>query len=243
MTTEKQQQANLANAQLSSGPRTEEGKARAKMNALRHGLTGQFCVMSEADRLAYNNFETGILQALAPVGVYEQDLAVSIAQNRWRLHRARAMEFNIHGLGQHDLADNYDTGSPEVEVAVTQAQTWLNRHHALTNMTLYENRIERSLARTKKELYDLQATRQAAEARAREEAELLLSQALMNKEAIAPETAIQVNGFLFSATKLIAGLNRKSQLDSARFYQANRWDRTRRFNGAPTLPLNTPQAA
>lgn len=243
MTTEKQQQANLANAQLSTGPRTEEGKARAKMNALRHGLTGQFCVMSEADRRAYNHFETGILQALAPVGVYEQDLAVSIAQNRWRLHRARAMEFNIHGLGQHDLAENYDTDSPEVEVAVTQAQTWLNRHHALTNMTLYENRIERSVARTRKELDELQSTRKAAEARAREEAELLLSQALMNKEAIAPETPIEVNGFLFSAAKLIAGLNRKSELASARFYQANRWDRTKRFTGAPVLPVITPKAA
>ena len=91
MTTEKQQQANLANSKLSTGPRTEPGKSRAKLNALRHGLTGQFYVMSEADRLAYNDFEKNILATLAPVGHYERDLAVAIAQNRWRLNRARAI--------------------------------------------------------------------------------------------------------------------------------------------------------
>lgn len=55
---------------------------------------------------------------IAPVGAYERDLAISITQNRWRLHRARAMECNIQGLGQHDLADNYATATPEVEVAI-----------------------------------------------------------------------------------------------------------------------------
>ena len=237
MTTEKQQQANLANAKLSTGPCTEPGKSRAKLNALRHGLTGQFYVMSEADRLAYNDFEKNILATLAPVGHYERDLAVAIAQNRWRLNRARAIEFNIHGLGHQDLADDYQTGSPDTEVAVVQAQTWLNRHHALTNLPLYENRIERSLARTKKELDDLQTTRKAAEAAAIKEAELLLAQRVMNRESITPDTTVEVNGFVFSAKQLIAGINRKTELESARFYQSEGWDRSQKFRGSFRLPI------
>ncbi len=229
-----QQTANQANAQKSTGPRTPEGKARAKMNALRHGLTGQFYVLSEADRLAYNDFETNLLEALAPVGHYERDLAVSITQNRWRLHRARAMESNIQGLGQHDLADNYDTGSPETEVAITQAQTWLISHHALTNLTLYENRIRRDVARDKKELDELQTARKAAEAKAQEEAELLLQQSITKNEPLAAEATIEVNGFVFSTTLLRVGLNRKAALKSARFYQANNGDRTK-------TPPNTPE--
>ena len=58
--------ANIRNAKLSTGPVTEAGKSKSRMNALRHGLTGQFYVMNEADGLAYAEFERGILSDLAP---------------------------------------------------------------------------------------------------------------------------------------------------------------------------------
>ncbi len=214
--SEAQLKANQTNAQASTGPRTPEGKAKSRMNAFRHGLTGQFSVMSEDDERAYKTYETGILEALAPVGTYERDLAICIAQNRWRLHRARALESNILGLGHHLLADELDAPTAEVEVAVTQAQTWLNHHQALTNMTLYEARIERTITHNKRELDALQATRKAAEAQAREEAEVLLANQLAQDEQNPIDTTIQVNGFVFSTTKIIAGLTHKRRVEAAR---------------------------
>jgi hypothetical protein len=233
-----QRSANKTNSQKSTGPRTPEGKARAKMNALRHGLTGQFCVMSEADHCAYTTFEAGILEARAPAGHYERDLAVSIAQNRWRLHRARAVESNIHGLGHHNLAGNYDTNSPDTEVAVAQAQTWLTHLVAITNLTLYEIRIRRDVARDKKELDELQTVRKAAESKAREEAELILQQSITKKEPLTDTATatIEVNGFVFSTTTLRASLNQKAALKSARFYQANNGDRTKTSPPPPKNP-------
>jgi hypothetical protein len=44
---------NRANAQHSTGPRTDAGKQRSSLNALRHGLTGHVIVLPSEDQVAY----------------------------------------------------------------------------------------------------------------------------------------------------------------------------------------------
>ena len=232
--------ANFVNAQQSTGPRTEAGKARSRMNALRHGLTGQFYVMNEPDRIAYTAFEKDYLEALAPVGAVERQLAITLTQDNWRLNRARTIESNIEGLCHHEYAGEMDVDTPETEAAIVQAKTWLNHHNALTNLTLYENRIERMLARTEKRLETLQTARKALEAIALAEAELLLRQSIMLKEPVAAAKSLDVNGFVFSASKVLASLNRKLALAGAHFHKENGWDPKKSFPEAQPLSFLTP---
>ena len=231
--------ANIANALHSTGPRTEAGKSKSSMNARRHGLTGQFYVMNEADRLAYTTFEKGILQSLSPEGPYETQYAISIAQDHWRLNRSRAIEYNTYGLGHHEHAGETGTDSPETEAAITQAQTWRDENRGFTNVALYEIRIRRLITLNEKRLHELQLERKAAESKAREEAELLLCQSVMNGEEISDDCPIHTSGFVFAPTKLIAAMNRRASLESARYYKSCNWDNSEPWRGAFTFPVRT----
>ena len=52
MASERKQQANRNNAMRSTGPRTERGKLRAKLNTLRHGLATKQAALPEIERMA-----------------------------------------------------------------------------------------------------------------------------------------------------------------------------------------------
>ena len=57
---------NRANAQHSTGPRTEAGKQRSKLNALRHGLTGHTIVVPAEDQAAYQRHSQSFLDEYQP---------------------------------------------------------------------------------------------------------------------------------------------------------------------------------
>ena len=87
-------EANRANAQLSTGPRTQEGKQRSSLNALRHGLTGQIVVMPTEDLQAYQRHVASFVDDLRPKGPMESHLVQSLADTAWRLNRVASLEAN-----------------------------------------------------------------------------------------------------------------------------------------------------
>jgi hypothetical protein len=84
--------ANRANAQKSTGPRTEEGKANSRKNALRHGLTAKSVVLTVEDTAEYEAFRARILESFAPTPGVEQRIAEELADALWRLKRAQRIE-------------------------------------------------------------------------------------------------------------------------------------------------------
>jgi hypothetical protein len=159
--TEAQLTARRENAQHSTGPRTLEGRKRSSLNAFRHGLTGQIIVHTPEDREAFNKHCDGIREALAPVGALEIDLAQAIAEDRWRLNRARALENAIFALGQSEDVPQ-ESDHPELDAALAQGRTWMAHAHQLQLLTTYEGRISRSVEKNMGQLRALQAERKAS---------------------------------------------------------------------------------
>src|SRR5258708_13327432 len=85
--TEEKINANRENAHHSTGPRTDEGKARSKLNGLRHGLSGQTVVLPTEDMTVYLAFVEKQFIALEPDSDIERQLAQRYANEQWRLNR------------------------------------------------------------------------------------------------------------------------------------------------------------
>ncbi|HVW86948.1 MAG TPA: hypothetical protein VHB50_19815 [Bryobacteraceae bacterium] len=198
--SEKQLKANRRNAQLSTGPRTDEGRRRVRANGLRHGLTGQFVLMPHEDREAWERFQSEIVKDLAPVGAIQIDIAHSIAQDRWRLNRARAVEDNVFALGQINNQPGIDA-HPRVRGALAQAQTWLNDAHSFNLLSLYEQRIHRNLMKNTKLLQELQTRTSEAERQSKTvepEREAVANDTEIDRPLPPAASARSENGFAFS---------------------------------------------
>jgi hypothetical protein len=156
--TEAQLNARRKNAQLSTGPRTPEGRRRSSLNAFRHGLTGQIVVQTPEDQEAFTKHCDGIREDLDPEGALETNLAQAIAEDYWRLNRVRALENGIFALGQIEQPPQ-DSGDPELDAALAPARTWMAHAHELHLLALYESRISRSVEKKMAQLRALQDER------------------------------------------------------------------------------------
>jgi hypothetical protein len=158
----KQLAANRANAEKSTGPKTEEGKKRSSLNALRHGLTGQVSLMTDDDRAAHDAFSKGIIDDLKPVGAMELQLAQRIATDSWRINRLAAFEDNIYCMW-HETNLPGESNHPQIDTACSQTHTFLQKSEELNRLSLYEQRLNRSVQKNMALLKQLQKERKAEE--------------------------------------------------------------------------------
>ena len=185
-----------------------------RLNAWRHGLTGQILLQTPAEQAAYQDFCRGIHQSLAPVGALEQSIVQSIADDRWRLHHAAAMETDIVSL-MMARDDHNPTHIPVADAALAQAQAWLNRGKSLHLLGLYESRLNRHVEKNLAELRRLQAEREAILAKALEEAELLAQLAEAEGQPFDPAEDAAANlppNFVFSSAEFTRHFHRNRRL-------------------------------
>jgi hypothetical protein len=162
-TSDARLRANQANAQNSTGPKSEDGKKRSSINATRHGLLAQTLHLPEEEMGAYHEFTAAYVKDLAPVGFVEIQLAHSCADLQFRLNRIAAAEHNLFSIGHAENGDLWETGQPESHTALAFAETLRNSPDPLKLLSLYEQRISRRFNQTLKQLREMQADRRARE--------------------------------------------------------------------------------
>jgi hypothetical protein len=94
--SERKASANRANAQRSTGPRTPAGKARASLNALRHGILAKaaFNVVIEGEerRAEFEAIVAGLAEEFQPRTMSEQPTVQQLAGCYWRLAKVWTYE-------------------------------------------------------------------------------------------------------------------------------------------------------
>ena len=95
MTSEKKAEANRRNALKSTGPKTPEGKAAVRLNALRHGLRSEEILLRGEDEEALRELGERLRDELQPAGELEYLLVDRIIASYWRLLRLGRVEAGI----------------------------------------------------------------------------------------------------------------------------------------------------
>src|SRR5215213_6297085 len=95
MASEKQVKANRQNALKSTGPKTPEGKAAVRLNAVRHGLLSRETLLPGEDEEALRELGEHLRNELQPVGELENLLVERIIASYWRLRRVGRVEAGI----------------------------------------------------------------------------------------------------------------------------------------------------
>ena len=198
MATAAQFAANLANAQASTGPKSEEGKKRSSLNAMKTGLTGRTILMPGDDAKAYQDHVCRFIDEFALASAREEELVQSLADTRWRLLRIPALEANVYALGQLEFAEKFSVEAGAVSVGLIQAHTFLAYQKQFNNLAIQEARLCRPFEKEMAELKQLQAERFDRERREFDEATRLYLAAKQENKPFDPAEF----DFEFSAEKI-----------------------------------------
>jgi len=147
MATERQIAANRENAQLSTGPRTDAGKAASSNNALRHGLASRGLIILPGQEPVFAQMESDLRHSLNPDGPLQELIFKRALTATWNLHRCGEAEALVYEKsGRPGLDPMLDNDTPnELRYA---------------RIRKYAREAENSMYKAMRELGKLQAEKQ-----------------------------------------------------------------------------------
>jgi hypothetical protein len=157
-------ETNRANAQLSTGPRSAEGKRKSSLNAVKTALTGVTVLLPTDAAAEYQRHIATYEKEFQPIGIEESELVQSLADISWRLRRIPALEMAIYARGSIEFAGQFeDQEDPDVRRGLIELHTHLVYEKQLRNLQLQEARLVRRREKETAELRRLQKERKERE--------------------------------------------------------------------------------
>ena len=92
MASQRQFEANRANARRSTGPKSIVGRARSRMNALKHGLTAREIVIGDENPTDLETLRADLEQEFLPQSAMQRALVDRLTGLLWRLGRVAKVE-------------------------------------------------------------------------------------------------------------------------------------------------------
>jgi hypothetical protein len=162
MATPAQIAANRANAQMSTGPRTLEGKASSSLNALKHGADSASVILPGEDPALYERIADSYYSEIAPRSVLEEYQVDTLVRADWQRRRLKRIENNLY---RQLLAEG--TNPDEIDVTILRDSA---TGKLLLKIWSQIASIDRAHHRAANEIRRLRRERAAVEADAIEEA-------------------------------------------------------------------------
>jgi hypothetical protein len=142
MTTEAKIAANRANAQLSTGPRTPEGKAVSSQNALRHHNLAKAVLTRAECRRRFSEFVAGFHAEYQPSTATEVALVDALATARWkamRMSNFEAVQIDRQFDAQQDPA--FETMDNDVRTGIAYGEA-VNHDRTMAGIGRAETRLQ-----------------------------------------------------------------------------------------------------
>ena len=150
-----QSEASRANGARSAGPVSEAGKARAALNAVRHGMCGRnFFLLADEDPAEFARHESEWLAVWQPRDLHEHEAALAAIRAMWREIRGDRLEAQAMG-------ELFAAGQIADAAERTTAQDRALK--AVNTLLRYKARLERELRQARDTLTALRARRLASQ--------------------------------------------------------------------------------
>jgi len=157
MSTLRQIEANRRNSQLSTGPRTPEGKSVSRFNALKSGINAKAQVIPGEDPAELEAMTAGYHQDWAPTTYLERFLVDSLVRADWLLQRLSRLEAE---LWAHQMEEARHSALNPLSEETPKGQIYSRGYERFTRLQRRIDSTERSYYRA---LTQLQRLRREAD--------------------------------------------------------------------------------